>query len=79
MTLSSLNLSDVAKRKFLRLAIGPGPGKNVVSYDWNTDVLELTTGRCPISKQNRDYLFYVLTVLVLESKVCYFLKKFTCF
>ncbi|CAH8862989.1 unnamed protein product [Trichobilharzia szidati] len=66
--LSSLSLDEHAKRKFLRLAIGPGPGRNIASYDWNTDILKLTTGRCPTSKQNTDFLTYVLTVLTLESK-----------
>ncbi|VDQ03309.1 unnamed protein product [Trichobilharzia regenti] len=64
-----MSLDEHAKRKFLRLAIGPGPGRNIASYDWNTDILKLTTGRCPTSKQNTDFLTYVLTVLTLESKL----------
>ncbi|GAA54189.1 28S ribosomal protein S35 mitochondrial, partial [Clonorchis sinensis] len=64
---SCLGLDEHSKRKLLRLAIGPGPGKKVAQYDWNTDILELTSGRCPSSRQNTDYLKYVLTVLTLES------------
>ncbi|CAH8556989.1 unnamed protein product [Schistosoma turkestanicum] len=66
--LSNLALDEHAKRKLLRLAIGPGPGRNIAAYDWNTDILELTSARCPTSKQNTDFLMYVLTVLTLESK-----------
>ncbi|CAH8603964.1 unnamed protein product [Heterobilharzia americana] len=66
--LSSLSLDEHAKRKLLRLATGPGPGRNTASYDWNTDILKLTTGRCPTSKQNTEFLMYLLSVLTLESK-----------
>ncbi|KAK4468199.1 hypothetical protein MN116_008358 [Schistosoma mekongi] len=66
--LANLSLDEHAKRKLLRLAMGPGPGRNIASYNWNTDILELTSARCPTSKQNTDFLVYVLTVLTLESK-----------
>ncbi|TGZ72631.1 hypothetical protein CRM22_001977 [Opisthorchis felineus] len=65
---SCLGLDEHSKRKLLRLAIGPGPGQKVAQYDWNTDILKLTSGRCPSSRQNTDYLKYVLTVLTLESR-----------
>ncbi|CAH8596810.1 unnamed protein product [Schistosoma curassoni] len=66
--LSNLSLDEHARRKLLRLAIGPGPGRNIATYDWNTDILELTSARCPTSKQNSDFLIYLLTVLTMESK-----------
>ncbi|CAH8621603.1 unnamed protein product [Schistosoma rodhaini] len=66
--LSNLSLDEHARRKLLRLAMGPGPGRNTATYDWNTDILELTSERCPTSKQNSDFLIYLLTVLTMESK-----------
>ncbi|KAF5401370.1 Mitochondrial ribosomal protein S35 [Paragonimus heterotremus] len=66
--LTHFGLDEHAKRKIIRLTMGPGPGPKVAHYDWATDMLELTSGRCPASKQNVDYLRYLLTVLVLESK-----------
>ncbi|CAL8107974.1 unnamed protein product [Calicophoron daubneyi] len=65
--LSRFALDDRAKRKLLRLVLGPGPGNKIAEYDYSTDILQLTSGRCPTSKQNTDYLIYVLTVLILES------------
>ncbi|CAH8643709.1 unnamed protein product [Dicrocoelium dendriticum] len=68
VAVSSLRLNDHSKRKLIRLAMGPGPGKNFAQYDWSTDILQLSSSRCPTSRQNTDYLRYVLTVLTLESK-----------
>ncbi|THD23648.1 28S ribosomal protein S35 mitochondrial [Fasciola hepatica] len=66
--LAPLGLDDRAKRKLLRLAIGSSAGRKVARYNYGTDVLQLTSGRCPTASQNEQYLKYVLSVLVLESK-----------
>lgn len=65
---SRLGLREHEKRKLIRLTMGPGLGNNTAKYDWSTDELELVGDRCPSSIQNADYLRYVFTVLVLESK-----------
>jgi len=57
---SSLNLDDHALDKLLRL-VGD-------RYNPKTGILSLVADRCPLSIQNRDYLEYLLTVLVNESK-----------
>lgn len=36
-------------------------------YDPKTDLLTITADRCPIRKQNREYLDYLLTVLYYEA------------
>ncbi|KAL3317868.1 28S ribosomal protein S35, mitochondrial [Cichlidogyrus casuarinus] len=67
INLDALKLSKKAKQKLLRLCIGPGPGRSFSHYDWETNILELSTERCPTSKQNYEYLKFTLTVLTLES------------
>lgn len=60
LKLSKLNLDYHAKDKILRL-LGD-------RYDKVTDTITLTADRCPLQKQNYDYLVYVLTALYHESK-----------
>ncbi|XP_048371760.1 28S ribosomal protein S35, mitochondrial [Sphaerodactylus townsendi] len=57
--LSSLNLDDHAKKKFIKLV-----GER---YCKGTDTLAITTDRCPLRRQNYDYGAYLLTVLFHES------------
>ncbi|XP_015913775.1 small ribosomal subunit protein mS35 [Parasteatoda tepidariorum] len=60
--LSSLNFDYHARDKLLRLA-----GSN--RYKKGTDELVITASRCPLRKQNYDYLMYLLTALHHESWV----------
>uniref|UniRef100_A0A8C8RFW9 Mitochondrial ribosomal protein S35 n=1 Tax=Pelusios castaneus TaxID=367368 RepID=A0A8C8RFW9_9SAUR len=57
--LSNLNLDDHARKKLIKL-VGD-------RYCENTDVLTITTDRCPLRKQNYDYGIFLLTVLYHES------------
>ncbi|KAL8194494.1 UNVERIFIED_CONTAM: 28S ribosomal protein S35, mitochondrial [Gekko kuhli] len=57
--LSSLNLDDHAKKKFIKL-VGE-------KYCKGTDTLTITTDRCPLRRQNYDHGVYLLTVLFHES------------
>ncbi|KAJ8371785.1 hypothetical protein AAFF_G00302290 [Aldrovandia affinis] len=57
--LSSLNLDEHARKKLIKLV-----GER---YSKETDMLTLTTDRCPLRKQNYDYAMYLLTVLYHES------------
>ncbi|XP_067387153.1 small ribosomal subunit protein mS35 [Emydura macquarii macquarii] len=57
--LSNLNLDDHAKKKLIKLV-----GER---YCKNTDILTITTDRCPLRKQNYDYGIFLLTVLYHES------------
>ncbi|XP_015269812.1 PREDICTED: 28S ribosomal protein S35, mitochondrial [Gekko japonicus] len=57
--LSSLNLDDHAKKKFIKLV-----GER---YCKGTDILTITTDRCPLRRQNYDHGLYLLTVLFHES------------
>ncbi|XP_051886416.1 28S ribosomal protein S35, mitochondrial [Pristis pectinata] len=57
--LSSLNLDDHAMKKLIKL-VGS-------RYNKNTDMLTITTDRCPLRRQNYDYALYLLTVLYHES------------
>ncbi|XP_051011566.1 28S ribosomal protein S35, mitochondrial [Acomys russatus] len=57
--LSSLNLDNHAKKKLIKLV-----GER---YCQTTDVLTITTDRCPLRRQNCDYALYLLTVLYHES------------
>ncbi|KAL7976336.1 hypothetical protein Chor_002555 [Crotalus horridus] len=57
--LSSLNLDDHARKKFIKLV-----GER---YCGDTDSVTITTDRCPFRKQNYDYAMYLLTVLFHES------------
>ncbi|KAK7871324.1 hypothetical protein R5R35_007588 [Gryllus longicercus] len=58
--LSALTLDKHAKDKLLRLV-----GER---YDPSTDILTLTTDRCPLKKQNYEYALYLLTALYHESQ-----------
>lgn len=58
--LSSLNLDYKAQDKFLRLI-----GKE--RYCNETDIVTLTSDRCPYRKQNREYCEYLLKALYHES------------
>ncbi|KAL1517255.1 hypothetical protein ABEB36_001042 [Hypothenemus hampei] len=58
--LKSLNLDDRAKDKFLRL-VGD-------RYNKETDLVTIVADRCPLRKQNMDYVMYLLTALYHESK-----------
>ncbi|XP_069759882.1 small ribosomal subunit protein mS35 isoform X3 [Narcine bancroftii] len=55
----NLNLDDHAKKKLIKLV-----GNR---YNKNTDILTITTDRCPLRQQNYDYALYLLTVLYHES------------
>ncbi|KAM8973155.1 small ribosomal subunit protein mS35 isoform 2-T2 [Pelodytes ibericus] len=57
--LSSLNLDDHARKKFIKL-VGS-------RYDASSDTLTIRADRCPLRKQNQDYTMYLLTVLYHES------------
>ncbi|KAL9854907.1 small ribosomal subunit protein mS35 isoform 1-T1 [Geothlypis trichas] len=57
--LSNLNLDDHAKKKLIKLV-----GER---YCQETDVLTITTDRCPLRRQNYDYGMHLLTVLYHES------------
>ncbi|XP_078076049.1 small ribosomal subunit protein mS35 [Mustelus asterias] len=57
--LSHLNLDDHARKKFIKLV-----GNR---YNKDTDMLTITTDRCPLRRQNYDYAMYLLTVLFHES------------
>ncbi|KAK3579217.1 hypothetical protein CHS0354_022763 [Potamilus streckersoni] len=57
--LSDLDLDYHARDKFIRL-VGP-------RYNKNTDEVTLTADRCPLKKQNYDFIIYLLTALYHES------------
>ncbi|KAM4671258.1 small ribosomal subunit protein mS35 isoform 1-T1 [Amazona ochrocephala] len=57
--LSNLNLDDHAKKKLVKLV-----GER---YCKDTDILTITTDRCPLRRQNYDYGMHLLTVLYHES------------
>lgn len=57
--LSTLNLDKHARDKFLRL-IGD-------RYDEATDLVTITADRCPVRKQNYDYVNYLLTACYHEA------------
>ncbi|XP_075066656.1 small ribosomal subunit protein mS35 [Mixophyes fleayi] len=57
--LSSLNLDDHARKKFIKL-VGS-------RYNAENDTLTIRTDRCPLRRQNQDYALYLLTVLYHES------------
>nr|XP_026492414.1 28S ribosomal protein S35, mitochondrial-like [Vanessa tameamea]XP_026492415.1 28S ribosomal protein S35, mitochondrial-like [Vanessa tameamea] len=57
--LSNLKLDSRARDKFLRL-VGD-------KYDEKTDLVTLTADRCPVRKQNMDYVNYLLTACYHES------------
>lgn len=57
--LADLNLNKRAKDKFLRL-VGD-------RYDEATDLVTFTADRCPVRKQNLDYVNYLLTACYHES------------
>ncbi|XP_067906717.1 small ribosomal subunit protein mS35 [Heterodontus francisci] len=57
--LLNLNLDDHAKKKLIKLV-----GNR---YSKDTDILTITTDRCPLRRQNYDYAMYLLTVLYHES------------
>ncbi|XP_072946908.1 small ribosomal subunit protein mS35 [Epargyreus clarus] len=57
--LSSLNLDQHARDKFLRI-VGD-------RYNETTDLVTLTADRCPVRKQNLDYVNYLLTASYHEA------------
>ncbi|XP_009873889.1 PREDICTED: 28S ribosomal protein S35, mitochondrial, partial [Apaloderma vittatum] len=57
--LSNLNLDDHARKKLIKLV-----GER---YCEDTDILTITTDRCPLRRQNYDYSIHLLTVLYHES------------
>ncbi|CAG9577595.1 unnamed protein product [Danaus chrysippus] len=57
--LSDLKLDKHARDKFLRL-VGD-------KYNESTDLVTITADRCPIRKQNLDYVNYLLTACYYES------------
>ncbi|XP_071548673.1 small ribosomal subunit protein mS35 [Panulirus ornatus] len=59
VSLKSLDLDDHGRDKLLRLV-----GER---YDSVSDCLTLVADRCPLSQQNLDYCYYLLTVLYNES------------
>nr|CAG4641015.1 EOG090X09BG [Eulimnadia texana] len=58
--LSALPLDEHARDKLLRLV--------KERYDRQTDELTFVAERCPLQKQNKDYAYYLLNVLVSESR-----------
>lgn len=60
--LSSLNLDYHGRDKLIRLA-------GSERYNKFTDMLTIVADRCPLRKQNYDYLIYLLTALHHESSV----------
>ncbi|VDL94585.1 unnamed protein product [Schistocephalus solidus] len=66
--LSTLKLDKRSHLKLLRLAKSYGFERDMAQYYADSDTLELKSGRCPVKRQNYDYLTYVLTVLTMESK-----------
>eukprot|EP00062_Callorhinchus_milii_P009818 gi/632954033/ref/XP_007892749.1/ PREDICTED: 28S ribosomal protein S35, mitochondrial [Callorhinchus milii] len=56
---SHLNLDHHAKKKIIKLV-----GNR---YNNDTDILTITTDRCPLRRQNYDHAMYLLTVLYHES------------
>uniref|UniRef100_A0A5K3FRE3 MRP-S28 domain-containing protein n=1 Tax=Mesocestoides corti TaxID=53468 RepID=A0A5K3FRE3_MESCO len=64
----SLGLDEHGRLKLLRLVKAYGFERGMGQYYSDEDVIVLTSERCPISRQNYDYLAYVLTVLTLESR-----------
>ncbi|BHF81879.1 28S ribosomal protein S35, mitochondrial [Sparganum proliferum] len=66
--LSNLKLDKRSHLKLLRLAKSYGFERDMAQYYADSDTLELKSGRCPVRRQNYDYLTYVLTVLTMESK-----------
>jgi len=58
--LSRLNLDDHARDKFLRL-VG-------TRYDESTGKVTLVADRCPLRRQNMEYLQYLITALYYESQ-----------
>lgn len=61
LKVSALGLDYHGRDKLLRL-IGP-------RYQVNNDTMVLVADRCPLRKQNNDYLHYLLTALHHESWV----------
>lgn len=57
--LSTLNLDKHSRDKFIRL-VGD-------RYDQETDLVTITADRCPVRKQNLDYVNYLLTACYHES------------
>ncbi|KAI5639305.1 mitochondrial ribosomal subunit protein domain-containing protein [Phthorimaea operculella] len=57
--LSTLNLDKHARDKFIRL-VGD-------RYDDKTDLVTITADRCPVRKQNLDYVNYLLTACYHEA------------
>lgn len=57
--LSTLNLDKHARDKFIRLVAD--------RYDEKTDLVTITADRCPVRKQNLDYVNYLLTACYHES------------
>ncbi|XP_013194827.2 small ribosomal subunit protein mS35 [Amyelois transitella] len=57
--LSTLNLDKHARDKFIRL-VGD-------RYDSTTDLVTITADRCPVRKQNFDYVNYLLTACYHEA------------
>lgn len=57
--LSTLNLDKHSRDKFIRL-VGD-------RYDKDTDLVTITADRCPVRKQNLDYVHYLLTACYHES------------
>ncbi|XP_059050342.1 small ribosomal subunit protein mS35 [Achroia grisella] len=57
--LSTLNLDKHSRDKFIRLV-----GNR---YDEATDLVTITADRCPVRKQNQDYVNYLLTACYHES------------
>lgn len=66
--LSSLHLDAHAKDKILRLL-----GNR---YNPQTDIITITADRCPVRKQNLDYVKYLLTALFHIAWVSYLISFF---
>ena len=69
--LCNLVLNDHARRKFIKLL-----GRK--RYDRHTDVATIESSRCPMKKQNSDFIDYVLTALYFESWVSFAIEFLFC-
>ncbi|EDV20498.1 uncharacterized protein TRIADDRAFT_31814 [Trichoplax adhaerens] len=62
VNINDLPLNESARKRLMALAGN--------YYDAETNLLTLVGNKCPTRKQNREYVMYLLTALILESKKC---------
>ena len=59
--MSALKLPERARTKLIKLADH--------RYNKKSDIVTLIGDRCPVRKQNREYVEYIMKVLIIESMV----------